>query len=410
MDSQRPTPISSDFASTLRSQFPLLQQHPDLVYLDSAASAQKPQCVLDAETAFYTGSYANVHRGSYTLASNATAAFESARQTVARYLNASPEEIIFTRGTTEAINLVAGSWGSVLQPGDELLVSTLEHHANIVPWQLLARRSGATLRPIPLDADGQIDLPAYCALLGPRTRLVAITQTANATGTLPPLATMISAAHTAGALVLVDGAQGLVHYRTDLQALHADFYAFSGHKVFGPTGIGVLFGRKALLQQMPPWQGGGEMITSVSFDGSTFAEPPQRFEAGTPPVAQAIGLAAALSWLESLDPKALAAHETTLQRTLEDGLRQLDSVRILAADTPRAPITSLHFGEVHAYDVAQFLDARHIAVRVGQHCAHPLLAHFGVSSSLRLSLAPYTTAADIDRFLMALEETLDLLK
>ncbi|WP_028455264.1 aminotransferase class V-fold PLP-dependent enzyme [Chitinilyticum litopenaei] len=400
---------NSDLFSQLRSEFPIFGTHPELVYLDSAATAQKPRCVLDAERRFYEEHNANVHRGSYALAIAATDAFENARSSIAGLLGVASDELIFTRGCTEGINLVAHSWGDSLAAGDEILVSTLEHHANIVPWQLLAQRRGVVIRPIPLNAAGQIDLPAYQALLGPRTRLVAITQAANATGTLPPLAEMIAAAHAAGALVLVDGAQGVVHRADGPAALAADFYAFSGHKVYGPTGIGVLYARRELLANLPPWQGGGEMIERVSFAGSSFAPAPQRFEAGTPPIAQAIGLATAMRWLAALDAADLHAHETGLQHRLETGLLDLPGVQVLAAATPRAPITALHFAGAHAYDVAHCLDARQIAVRVGQHCAHPLLAHFGVSSSLRVSLAAYNTTDDIDRFLVALGEALELL-
>ncbi|MBE9609692.1 aminotransferase class V-fold PLP-dependent enzyme [Chitinilyticum piscinae] len=405
MDSQRP-PLR-----TLpgRDQFPLLQAQPELIYLDSAATSQKPLAVLDAERDFYTRDYANVHRGSYQLAARATAAYEGARARVARFLNAEADEIVFTRGCTEAINLVAASWGCSLKAGDEILVSTLEHHANIVPWQLLAARCGAIVRPIPLNQDGQIDLAAFHRLLGPRTRLLAITQAANATGTRPPLAEILAAARAHGVTTLVDGAQGVVHDTHDMQALGADFYAFSGHKLFGPTGIGVLYGRGALLQDMPPWQGGGEMIESVSFDGTRFAEAPQRFEAGTPPIAQAVGLAAALDWLSQYDLAHWELHELALQHQLEAGLSLMQGVHVLARHTERAPISSLHFSGAHPYDVAQFLDARSIAARVGQHCAQPLLAHLGVSSTLRLSFGPHNTTSDVEQVLAALAETLDLL-
>lgn len=395
-----------------RAAFPLLAANPELVWLDNAATTQKPRVVLDAERRFYEESNANVHRGGHRLGYAATEAYEAARQTVARFINANAQEVVFTRGATEAINLVAYSWGgSELKAGDEILLSTLEHHANIVPWQLVAQRTGAVIRPIPLQEDGQIDMTAFADLLGPRTRLVAISQMSNALGVCPPLEQMIAAARAVGACVLVDGAQGIAHQGVDVAALGADFYVFSGHKVFGPTGIGVLWGRAELLAQMPPWQGGGEMIERVSFDGTTFAPAPRRFEAGTPAFAQTVALAAALDWLAGQDRLAIAQHETALYQQLADGITYLDGVRIVGTAPGKGPIASLVFGRAHPYDVAQFLDERDIAVRVGNHCAGPLMQSLGLSQgTLRVSLALYNTTADIDALLAALEDTLELLQ
>ncbi|KAF0813239.1 Cysteine desulfurase [Andreprevotia sp. IGB-42] len=393
----------------LRADFPLFDHYPDLVYLDNAATTQKPRQVLDAERHFYETANANVHRSSYRLSGLATDAFEGARNTVARFLNAgSADEIIFTRGATEAINLVANSWGSAnLKPGDEILVSGYEHHANIVPWQLIAAQTGAIVRAIPVFPDGTLDRTSFLSQLQPQVKLVAITHASNAIGTHLPVLELAAAAHVAGARVLIDGAQAVAHENVDVQALGADFYVFSGHKVYGPTGIGVLYGKAELLADMPPWQGGGDMIDKVSFAGTTFAAPPGRFEAGTPPIAQAVGLAAALDWLSKLDRAALKQHEAHLCALLDAGLRKIPGVRVLGATTERAPLRSLIFDNAHPYDVAQFLDGRDIAVRVGKHCAEPLLDALGVNGTLRVSFAAYNTTADVERFLQALAETLE---
>lgn len=394
-----------------RAGFPLLAHYPELIYFDNAATTQKPLCVLDAERAYYTEANANVHRASHRLAVTATEAYEAARVSVARFLNAaSPDEIVFTRGATEAINLVAQSWGRAnLHPGDEILLTELEHHANIVPWQLIAQQTGATIQAVRVLPDGLLDLAHFHALLSPRTRLFGCTLASNAIGTRPPVAKMITAAHAVGAQVLLDGAQAAAHQGLDVQALDADFCVFSGHKVYGPTGIGVLWARKDLLATMPPWQGGGEMIESVRFSGSTYAAAPTRFEAGTPPIAQAVGLAAALDWLQAQDRAALAAYETGLRTRLEAGLLKLTGVRIVGTAVDKAPLTAMVFEQAHPFDVAQFLDARDIAVRVGHHCAQPLLAALGHTALLRVSFAPYNTLQEVDTFLAVLAETLELL-
>ncbi|SMC22059.1 cysteine sulfinate desulfinase [Andreprevotia lacus DSM 23236] len=393
----------------LRAEFPMFEHYPELVYLDNAATTQKPRCVLDAERHFYETANANVHRSAHRLSGLATEAFEGARETVARFLNASSaDEIVFTRGATEAINLVANSWGSQnLKPGDEILVSGYEHHANIVPWQLIAAQTGAIVREIPVLPDGTLDRTAFLSLLQPQVRMVAITHASNAIGTHLPVLELAAAAHVAGARVLIDGAQAVAHESVDVQALGADFYVFSGHKVYGPTGVGVLYGKAELLADMPPWQGGGDMIERVSFAGTTYAPPPARFEAGTPPVAQAVGLAAALNWLCGLDRAALKQHEAHLCALLDAGLRKIAGVRTLATVTERAPLRSLVFDNAHPYDVAQLLDARDIAVRVGKHCAEPLLDALGVSGTLRVSFAAYNTAEDVTHFLEALAAALE---
>lgn len=396
---------------SLRSEFPLLVHTPDLVYLDNAATMQKPACVLDAERHYYETTNANVHRASHRLAIAATEAFEGARATVARFLNAaSAEEIVFTRGTTEAINLVAQSWGHAnLGVGDEIILTELEHHANIVPWQFVAQATGAVIRATRIHPDGTLDMAHFHSLLSHRTRLVGCTLASNVIGTMPPIADIIAAAHSRGAKILVDAAQTVAHQPLDLQILDADFCVFSGHKVYGPSGIGALWARAEILDSMPPWQGGGEMIDQVSFTGSTFAPAPARFEAGTPPIAQAIGLAAALEWLTKQDRTALLAHENSLRNRLENGLNHMSGVHIVGQRMDKAPLTALRFTQAHPFDVAQFLDNKNIAVRVGQHCAQPLLRALNESSLLRVSFAAYNTSDEVDRFLDALEETLELL-
>ncbi|MFR9720383.1 aminotransferase class V-fold PLP-dependent enzyme [Aeromonas diversa] len=394
--------------STLRRQFPALHQsvngHP-LVYLDNAATTQKPEAVLEAMRAFYQSDNANVHRASHALSTRATAAFEAARETVARFINApDSREVIWTRGTTEAINLVAQSWGQSLKPGDEILVSTLEHHANIVPWQLAAQRSGARVVPIPLDPRGDIDLDAYRALLGPRTRLVAVGQVSNALGTINPVAEMARLAKTAGALVLIDGAQAVAHLPVDVQRLGCDFYAFSGHKMYAPTGIGALWGRRDLLEKMPPWQGGGEMIERVSFAGTSFNRPPFKFEAGTPHIAGAVSLAAAIDFLQEQDRDALLAHEYELTNYLAERLRTTPGVRLVGEPKERIGAVSFLLDEVHPQDAGTLLDLQGVAVRVGHHCAMPLMESLGIGGTLRASLACYSTREEVDALIRAIHK------
>ncbi|ENY71316.1 cysteine desulfurase [Aeromonas diversa CDC 2478-85] len=394
--------------STLRRQFPALHQsvngHP-LVYLDNAATTQKPEAVLEAMRAFYQSDNANVHRASHALSTRATAAFEAARETVARFINApDSREVIWTRGTTEAINLVAQSWGQSLKPGDEILVSTLEHHANIVPWQLTAQRSGARVVPIPLDPRGDIDLDAYRALLGPRTRLVAVGQVSNALGTINPVAEMARLAKAAGALVLIDGAQAVAHLPVDVQRLGCDFYAFSGHKMYAPTGIGALWGRRDLLEKMPPWQGGGEMIERVSFAGTSFNQPPFKFEAGTPHIAGAVSLAAAIDFLQEQDRDALLAHEYELTNYLAERLRTTPGVRLVGEPKERIGAVSFLLDEVHPQDAGTLLDLQGVAVRVGHHCAMPLMESLGIGGTLRASLACYSTREEVDALIRAIHK------
>lgn len=406
-----PRPLTEMPCPVDRSEFPLLLRNADLIYFDNAATTQKPACVLDAERAYYETVNANVHRAQHRLAVAATEAFEAARATVAKFIHAADaNEIVFTRGTTEAINLLAQSWGRMhLGEGDEILLTELEHHTNIVPWQLLAQQTGAVIRAVRILPDGALDLAHFHALLSSRTRLVACTMASNAIGTIPPVKEIIAAAHAQGAKVLLDAAQAVPHQPLNVQALNADFCVFSGHKVYGPTGIGVLWARYDILASMPPWQGGGEMIEQVSFTGTTFALPPARFEAGTPPIAQAVGLSAALNWLMSQDRHAIAAHEAALRKQLLSGVRALPGVQVFGVEQQAAPLLAMTFKQVHPFDVAQFLDVRDIAVRVGSHCAQPLLAALQVPALLRVSFAAYNTPDEVDRFLCALSETLEML-
>lgn len=396
----------------LRGQFPALAQevngHP-LVYLDNAATTQKPQAVLDAINHYYRADNANVHRAAHALSGRATRAFEDARETVARFINAPrSHEVIWTRGTTEAINLVAQSWGmSELRAGDEIVLSTLEHHANIVPWQLVAQRTGAVIRVIPLDERGDLDIAAYLALLGPRTRLVSVAHVSNALGTVNPVKEMVAAAKAVGALSLIDGAQAVAHLVVDVQAIGCDFYAFSGHKLYGPTGIGVLWGRTELLERMPPWQAGGEMIDRVSFSGTTFNTPPFKFEAGTPHIAGAIGLAAAIGFVMEQDRGLLASHEAALTDYLVAGLQQVPGLCLVGEPGQRAGAVSFLLDDIHPQDAATLLDMQGIALRVGHHCAMPLMESLGVGGTMRASLACYNNRDDVDALLAALHKLRD---
>ncbi|HEH9413616.1 cysteine desulfurase [Aeromonas salmonicida] len=396
----------------LRGQFPALAQqvngHP-LVYLDNAATTQKPQAVLDAIAHYYRADNANVHRAAHALSGRATRAFEAARETVARFIHAPHcREVIWTRGTTEAINLVAQSWGmSELKAGDEIVLSTLEHHANIVPWQLIAQRTGAVVRVIPLDERGDLDIAAYLAMLGPRTRLVSVAHVSNALGTVNPVTQMVAAAKAVGAVTLIDGAQAVAHLEVDVQAIGCDFYAFSGHKLYGPTGIGVLWGKTELLERMPPWQAGGEMIDRVSFSGTTFNALPFKFEAGTPHIAGAIGLAAAIDFIMQQDRGALAQHEQRLIDYLVAGLRQVPSLRLIGEPGQRAGAVSFLLQDIHSQDAATLLDMQGIALRVGHHCAMPLMESLGIGGTMRASLACYNNQDDVDALLAALRKLSD---
>ena len=394
-------------AQRVRADFPILGREVHgrpLTYLDSAASSQQPRAVLDAIERYGTTTHANVHRGVHALSQEATAAFEAARETVRRFINArSTREIILTHGTTEAINLVAQSWGGTqLRAGDEVLITHLEHHANIVPWQLACARAGARLVAAPLTPSGELDIEAFGELLGPRTRLVALAQVSNALGTVLPVAELIALAHAHGVPVLLDGAQAVAHQRVDVQRLGCDFYAFSGHKIYGPTGIGVLYGREPLLAAMPPWQGGGDMILSVAIERSTFNELPWKFEAGTPNISGAIGLGAALDYLEMLGRERVAAHEQRLLEIATARLREVPGLTLVGTARDKAGVISFTLAGIHPHDVGTILDREGVAIRSGHHCAMPVMTWFGLAATVRASFGCYSTEADIDRLLAGL--------
>ena len=389
----------------VRADFPILARPVHgrpLAYLDNAASTQKPLAVLDAIASCYTESYANVERGVHTLSQRATELREQARETVRRFLNApSAQEVVFVRGTTEAINLVASSWGRRnVQAGDEILISALEHHSNIVPWQMLCEERGATLRVAPVDDRGEIVLDELERLLSPRTRLVAVAHVSNSLGTVCPVRQIAELAHAHGALVLVDGAQGVPHLTVDVQALGCDFYAFSGHKVYGPSGIGALWGRAELLAAMPPWQGGGGMVRVVTFEKTTYADPPHRFEAGTPFIEGAIGLAAALDYVSAIGQPAIAAWESALLQRATERLAEIPGLRIIGTAPHKAAVLSFALDgvhpHVHPHDVGTILDRRGIAVRAGHHCAQPVMQRFGVPATTRASFGLYNTPEEVD--------------
>jgi cysteine desulfurase/selenocysteine lyase len=400
--------MSFDLAR-VRADFPILEEKifgKRLVYLDSGASAQKPNAVLDKMDWAHKHAYANVHRGLHTLANRATEAYEDGRKAVQRFLNAArPEEIVFTKGATEAINLVASSFAAPrVGEGDEIVLTIMEHHSNIVPWHFLRERQGAVLRWIDVDDEGVLDLDALEKAIGPRTRLLAVSHMSNVLGTINPIARIVEIAHAKGVPVLVDGSQGAVHNSVDVQALGADFYVFTGHKLYGPTGIGVLYGRYDLLTAMRPYQGGGEMIDTVTLDEITYNEPPHRFEAGTPPIVQAIGLGAAIAYVEGLGRDAIAAHEHEVAAYATDRLKRINSLRLIGDAPGKGGIFSFELNGAHAHDVATILDRYGIAVRAGTHCAQPLLKRFGVTSTCRASLALYSGKDDIDALVEGLEK------
>ncbi len=406
---------SADFpVAQLRADFPALDQEINgkpLIYLDSAASAQKPKQMLEAMERFYRKDYANIHRGLHTLSARATQAYEEARTTVRRFINAAHDhEIIFTRGATEAINLVAASWGASLQAGDEILVTALEHHANIVPWQLLAGR-GVKLVPVPITEAGEVTLEAVQACLSPRTKLVAVAHVANALGTVLPVKAIAALAHQHGIPVLVDGCQAICHQPIDVQELGADFYVFSGHKLYGPTGIGVLYGRAEILSAMPPYQGGGDMIETVSFNGTVFKEPPLRFEAGTPAIAEAIGLAAAMNYLSTIGMARIAAHEADLLTYATTQLQQIDGLRLIGTAPQTAAVLSFVIEGTHPSDIGTLLDQYGIAVRTGHHCAQPVMERLGLAGgTVRASFGLYNTRSEIDCFVTALRAVREMLR
>lgn len=402
-------------AASLRAEFPALDQQVmdrDLVYLDSAASAQQPRAVIDAVESYMARDHANVHRGVHTLSRRATESYEGARATVAEFLGAAdPGEVVFTRGTTEAINLVAQTWAlENLEPEDALVVTELEHHSNLVPWQMVAQRTGAEIRVVPIDERGVLDQDVYASLLDPLVKLVAVGHISNALGTVNPVRAMTEKAHEVGAKVLVDGAQGAVHGKVDVGELGCDFYTMSGHKLYGPTGIGALWARADLLEEMPPWHGGGEMIREVSFEGTTYADPPARFEAGTPNISGAVGLAAALNWMEGWGRTAMAAHESALLEVGTERLAAIDGLRLVGTAPERAAILSFVVDGVHPQDLGTLLDRHGVAVRTGHHCAQPALRALGLTSTVRASLAAYSSTDDLDRLVDALERSLKLLR
>lgn len=385
----------------MREAFPIFQAHPHWIYLDSAATSQKPKSVIDAIASFYGSECATVHRAIYRRSLDATDKYNASREEVCRFLNASSiDEVIFTRGTTDAINLVAASYGkAALKAGDEILISQMEHHSNIVPWQMAAKQAGAILRWIPIDAAGKL---LWEGTITPRTKIVSVCHMSNVTGCINPISEIAQAAHQAGAILVVDGAQAAVHLPIDVQALQADFYAFSGHKCYGPSGIGVLFGKKELLATMPPIQGGGDMIHLVNMEETTYAAAPLRFEAGTPPIASAIALKQALEFIKSYGPQEIMAHEAKLCSQARESLKTIDGIRFLGNTPDQGPILTFSIEGIHPLDLATLLDLRDISVRSGHLCAQPLLRAFGLESAIRASFALYNTEEEIEKFAAAL--------
>jgi cysteine desulfurase/selenocysteine lyase len=408
-------PMASNAAldvARVREDFPILSREvygKPLVYLDSAASAQKPRVVIDAESRVYAEEYANVHRGVHYLSQAATDKFEATRVRIAEFLNADEHEIVFVRGGTEGVNLVAQSWGRAnLREGDEILISQLEHHANIVPWHLLAEERGLVVKGIPIHDDGQIAMEAYRNLLSERTRLVALTQMSNALGIVTPAQEMIALAHDAGAKVMLDGCQAVSHSTVDVKALDCDFYVFSGHKIYGPTGIGALYGKAELLEAMPPWQGGGEMIARVSLEKSTFKGVPHRFEAGTPAIAQTIALKSALDYVSDLGLGRIAEHEAMLLHYATERLSAMEGIRIYGTNPSKASIVSFTMDGVHPHDIGTIVDRDGVAVRVGHHCAQPVMQRYDVAATVRASFGVYNTLEEVDALVASLERVREM--
>jgi cysteine desulfurase / selenocysteine lyase len=405
-------PVKTLDARVLRREFPIFARHPGLAFLDSAASSQKPRQVIDGVAEFYRSDYANVHRGVYKLSARSTDLFEEAREKLRRFFNAADErEIVFTRNTTEAINLVAQSWGPAhLKPGDEIVISDVEHHSNILPWQQLRDRLGLKLLVAPTDDTGEFDLARFEALLSARTRLVAVTHLSNVTGAILPVERIVELAHAKGARVLIDGSQAAPRMPVDMQALGCDFYAVTGHKLYGPTGIGVLYGRYDVLEAMPPWQTGGGTILNVEFAHTDYIEPPHRFEAGTPDISGAIGLGYAVDFIESIGRAAIAEHEAALTGYGVDRLSQIGGLRLIAGGQRRLSILSFNLDGVHAHDVGTVLDQHDVAVRVGHHCAQPLMDKLGIAGTARASFGVYNDEADVDRLVAAIESCREMFR
>lgn len=399
----------------IRKQFPILHQEVNgkpLVYFDNAATSQKPQCVIDALTHYYNTDNSNIHRGIHTLAERATSAFEDTRKTVAKFLNANEvEEIVFTKGTTEGINLVAATFGrKFINDGDEIIVSGLEHHSNIVPWQILCEEKGAILKVIPVNEKGELIFDEYVKLLSDKTKLVAVNYISNALGTINPVKEIISEAHKAGAKVLIDAAQAAPHVKMDVKDLDCDFLAFSAHKVYGPTGVGALYGKRALLESMPPYQGGGEMIKEVSFSGTTFNDIPYKFEAGTPNIGEVIAFKSAIDFVEELGQENIARYEDELMAYANDLLKEVDGFTPVGTSNKKASVISFLIDGVHPFDLGQLLDAKGIAVRTGHHCAQPLMDFFNIEGTVRASFSVYNTKEEIKYFVDSLKTVVKMFK
>ena len=411
MSRSRATAAAPLDAARIREDFPIfgrVVRGKPLVYLDNANSTQKPRAVIDVESRFYESQYSNIHRGVYLLSQEATDLYDRARERVARFLNArSPREIVFVRGTTEAINLVASSWGRTrLTEGDEVLISAMEHHSGIVPWQMICRETGARLRVIPVDDDGEIDLAAAEAAFTARTRILSVIHVSNALGTVNPVKALVCLARARGVPVLLDGAQTISHRSVDVQDLGCDVYVFSGHKLFGPTGIGVLWAREAILDAMPPYQGGGNMIRTVTFDETTYAPLPFKFEAGTTNIAGTLGLAAAIDYVDSIGYDAIAAHEARLVASMIEGLSAIPEVRLIGRPKERVGVVSLVVDGVHPHDVGTVLDLEGVAVRAGHHCVQPLMSRFGLVATVRASVAFYNTPEDVAALVAAVRKSI----
>ena len=408
-------PKTLDFTvEKIRKDFPILHQsihgHP-LAFLDNAASSQRPRAVIDAISHYYEHDHANVHRGVHTLSHRATEAYEGAREKIRSFINAaSTREIIFTRGTTEAINLVATSFGTLLSDGDEIIISHLEHHSNIVPWQMLCDRTGAVLKVIPINDRGEVIFDEFTALLGPRTRLLALSHVSNALGTVTPVEKFIAAAKERDIPVLLDGAQAVPHQGVDMAALGCDFYAFSGHKMFGPTGIGVLYGREEWLEKLPPYQGGGDMILSVSFSGTTFNELPYKFEAGTPNIAGAIGLGAAVDYLLDIGMDDISQYEARLLDYATNVISAVDGIRLFGTAKKKASVISFNLDDIHPHDLGTVLDHQGVAIRTGHHCAMPVMEYFGIPGTARASMAFYNNEQDIDQLVSGLAQAIKMFR